>query len=213
MTLSPMRRRVVRTVLRVYPRWWRERYGTELLDLLERERLTSRVILDVLAAALRERAASSLAWQVTAVALLALLPFMVAYYFLYLAMNRQMMGAAGDPLLGLILHPEVLGQLWLTPLAVAVCSNIALRRVASRAATSWTMAALSALFCAVVSHGALLSSAFAEGRAGDFLLNAAWWRQVYPQLILLYAGFGAVGFVAHRCIVVLPRSARTVATR
>lgn len=45
----------MKLLLRVYPRWWRERYGDELLALLEAEPLTWRSRGDVLAAGLRER--------------------------------------------------------------------------------------------------------------------------------------------------------------
>lgn len=35
MRLSPMRRRAVELALRLYPRWWRTRYGAEVLDLVD----------------------------------------------------------------------------------------------------------------------------------------------------------------------------------
>jgi hypothetical protein len=42
-------------LLRAYPRWWRERYGEELLALLEAERLTWRARANVVGAGLGER--------------------------------------------------------------------------------------------------------------------------------------------------------------
>ena len=46
----------MKLLLLVYPRRWRDRYGDELLALLEAEQLTWRVRTNVVAAALRERA-------------------------------------------------------------------------------------------------------------------------------------------------------------
>jgi hypothetical protein len=46
-------------LVRVYPRSWRERYGDELLALLEAEPLTWRARLNVIAAGIRERLRSS----------------------------------------------------------------------------------------------------------------------------------------------------------
>ncbi|MBV8079519.1 MAG: hypothetical protein JO186_03990 [Actinobacteria bacterium] len=45
----------MKLLLRIYPRRWRERYGDELLALLEAEPLTWRVRADVVASGLRER--------------------------------------------------------------------------------------------------------------------------------------------------------------
>lgn len=45
----------MRLLLRLYPRRWRERYGAELLELLESEPVTWRVRVDVVVAAVRER--------------------------------------------------------------------------------------------------------------------------------------------------------------
>lgn len=59
---------------------------------------------------------------------------------------------------------------------------------------------MSALFCAVVGHAVLLSHAIVDGRAWAFLLSPAWWQEVYPQVLLLYTGFGTVGIIAHRLI-------------
>jgi hypothetical protein len=39
------------TLLRLYPRWWRERYGDEFLALLEREGTGRRVVVNVFAGA------------------------------------------------------------------------------------------------------------------------------------------------------------------
>jgi hypothetical protein len=46
----------VRRLLNAYPRWWRDRYGDELLALLEAEPVTVRVRANVVVAGLRERA-------------------------------------------------------------------------------------------------------------------------------------------------------------
>lgn len=45
----------MKLILRCYPRWWRERYGDELLALLEAEPLTWRVRANVLRSGLAER--------------------------------------------------------------------------------------------------------------------------------------------------------------
>jgi hypothetical protein len=45
----------MRALLRLYPRAWRERYGEEFLEVLARERLGPRLVLDVLAGALDAR--------------------------------------------------------------------------------------------------------------------------------------------------------------
>jgi hypothetical protein len=49
----------MRFLLRVYPRGWRERYGDELLALLEEQPLTWRVRADVVVSGLRERVRGS----------------------------------------------------------------------------------------------------------------------------------------------------------
>ena len=49
----------MKLLLRVYPRRWRERYGDELLALLEAEPLTLRVRADVVRAGLKERVRGS----------------------------------------------------------------------------------------------------------------------------------------------------------
>ncbi len=55
MTLSPMRRCAVRAALRVYPRWWRERYGEELLDLAYTRGITGREMVALYRSAAGER--------------------------------------------------------------------------------------------------------------------------------------------------------------
>jgi hypothetical protein len=49
-------RRLGRLLLACYPRGWRRRYGSELLDLLDDTGLTPRTVADVAAAGLRQRA-------------------------------------------------------------------------------------------------------------------------------------------------------------
>jgi hypothetical protein len=50
-----MRRSTAERLAKLYPRAWRARFGAEFVDLLEAEALGSRVMLDVLRAALAER--------------------------------------------------------------------------------------------------------------------------------------------------------------
>jgi hypothetical protein len=47
--------RLARTLLRLYPRAWRERYGEELLALIDDAGLTWRIVADVIAGATVER--------------------------------------------------------------------------------------------------------------------------------------------------------------
>lgn len=49
---------IVRLLLALYPRAWRQEYGAEYVDLLHATRLTHRVLLDVVREALRLRAAA-----------------------------------------------------------------------------------------------------------------------------------------------------------
>lgn len=55
MLLSPMRRRLVAAALWVYPRRWRERYGEEVLDLVEANGITRRDVVVLCVSALEER--------------------------------------------------------------------------------------------------------------------------------------------------------------
>ena len=45
----------IRTLLRLYPRAWRERYGDEFLALLGDERISVRTIMNIVSSAMRER--------------------------------------------------------------------------------------------------------------------------------------------------------------
>jgi hypothetical protein len=211
MALSPMRRRLVNTALRLYPRAWRERYGEELRDLLGEGSLTVRVFADVARAAMRERVASGLAWQLGATALLALGPFLVIYYLLPVAMTGRMKW--GDPLLSLVIEPGPLVDLWLTPLVIGLMLPLVLRRTASPGTMSRWAGVWCGISCAVVTHAVLLFSNIIEHQAWSFLLSTDWWREVYPQVILLHAGFGTIGLIAHRLIAVPSTSKRMVSTR
>lgn len=211
MTLNAMRRGIVRTALRLYPRWWRERYGDELQDLLDEEPFKVGVLADITRAAVRERIAHGLAWPVGLTALLALGPFLVVYYFLPLAMTGRMNW--GDPLLSLIIEPGPVVNLWIVPLVVGVMLSLLLRRSADPEATSRWSAAWCGLSCAVVGHAVLLVENIGHDRLWSFLLSMAWWREVYPQMVLLYLGFDAIGLIAHRLIVVPPSSKRLVSAR
>lgn len=51
-----MNNRIVSWLLKCYPSGWRSEYGSEMEDLLARERVTFRRVCDVLGAAIRERA-------------------------------------------------------------------------------------------------------------------------------------------------------------
>lgn len=208
MALSPMRRRLVNTVLRLYPRAWRDRYGEEFRDLLDEGPLTVRVLADVAGAAMRERVASGLQWQILATALLALGPFLLTFYFLPLAMTGRMKW--GDPLLSLIVEPGPLVDLWLAPVIIGVTLSLLLRLPAGRRTRAGWAAAWCAISCALTTHAVLLLSNLIDGHAWSLLLSTTWWREVYPQVILLHAGFGAVGLIAHRLIVVPSTSRRMV---
>ena len=203
MRTSPMHRRAVRVALMLYPRWWRARYGAELQDLLDERPPTVGVLVDIARSAMRERVASGLAWQVGLTALLALAPFLVTYYFLPLAMTGRMKW--GDPLLSLIIEPGPLVDLWMTPLVIGVMLSLVLRRAADPWTTSAWAAAWCGVSCAVLGHAVLLLENLSRGHAWSFLLSAAWWHEVYPQVVLLHAGFGTIGIIAHHLIVV-PRS-------
>jgi hypothetical protein len=206
-----MRRRLVNTALRLYPRAWRERYGEELRGLLDEGPLTVGVLVDTTHAAMRERVASGLAWQLGVTALLALGPFLVIYYFLPLAMTGRMKW--GDPLLSLIIEPAPLVDLWLTPLVIGLILSLVLRRTAASGTTSRWAGIWCGLSCAVLGHAVLLLESLMTGHAWAFLLSAAWWREVYPQVILLHAGFGTIGLIAHRLVVVPSISKRMVSAR
>jgi hypothetical protein len=211
MTLSPMRRRIVSAVLGLYPRWWRDRYGKELRDLLDEGPLTVRVLTDVAGAAVRERVVSGLQWQIGATAFLALGPSLLTFYFLPVAMTGRMIW--GDPLLSLIIEPGPLVDLWIVPVVIGVMLALPLRLPAGSATTSWWAAAWCGISCAFITHAVLLLSNLMDGQALSFLLSPGWWREVYPQVMLLHAGFGTVGIIAHRLIVVLPPSKRMVSAR
>lgn len=204
MTTPRMRQRLVRTVLRIYPRWWRERYGEELGDLLDSESsLSVGVFFDVLRSAILERLASGLAWQIGLTALLALGPFLVSYYYVPGWMKW------GDPVLSLIVESWALVDLWLTPLLIAVFLALVLRWTAGPTGSSLWVRGWCAISCAVTSHAVLLLS----NSSLSLLVSATWWREVYPQVFLLYAGFGVIGFVAHCLIVALPPSKGMAAER
>lgn len=211
MALSPMRRRLVNAALKLYPRAWRDRYGEEFRGLLDEGPLTAGVLADMARAAIHERVASGLAWQLGAAALLALGPFLVVYYFLPLAMTGRMKW--GDPLLSLIIEPGPLADLWMTPLVIGVILALVLRLAAGPRVTSRRAGAWCGISCAVATHAALLLSNIIEHHAWSFLLSADWWREVYPQVILLHAGFGTIGLIAHRLIAVPAASKRMVSAR
>jgi hypothetical protein len=55
MALSPRRRRMAHAALRLYPRWWRERYGDEVSDLVDTTGVTRREVATLFASAIGER--------------------------------------------------------------------------------------------------------------------------------------------------------------
>lgn len=54
-----MNSRLARMLVRLYPRWWRQRYGEEFTALLEEQPLRLRSVLDVLRGALAQRLAAA----------------------------------------------------------------------------------------------------------------------------------------------------------
>ena len=63
-----MNPRLARSLVLLYPRAWRERFGEELQDLLEAEPAGLSAVADVLAAAAREQLITALQWRMTAMA-------------------------------------------------------------------------------------------------------------------------------------------------
>ena len=55
MASSPRRRRLASAALRLYPRWWRERYGDEVLDLVDASGITRRELVALFGSAIGER--------------------------------------------------------------------------------------------------------------------------------------------------------------
>ena len=55
MASSSLRRWMASAALRLYPRWWRERYGDEVLDLVDARGITRREVVSLLGSAVGER--------------------------------------------------------------------------------------------------------------------------------------------------------------
>lgn len=211
MNLFRNRSGVVRAIVWLYPKAWRERYSDEFVTLLSEQKLTVLVVFDVVRAACRERIASGLLAQTLATLMLSLGPFLAMFYLMPSASQGRLIlwDPSWDPLFALIYYlfvsPYLLLQLWLVPVAVAVVGAMAIRRLPMSQRHPRSGAALCAVNCALVGHAALMGYAMLPFRGVTIdgsrfvsllVLSArpGWW------VALLWGGFAAMGLIAYRFI-------------